>query len=274
MRQSNQIDLRTAAGDRVVTMTNPGDSAVYQFNAQQSRIGAGGGGKGMYNNIRGILLQFLVELTQPHTGAGAITMDMIAGALGSFNLNTPLFGTLIDPAVIRNGILARYLLEELQGDGSHPGIDRPVVPATADLHTTVVAELYLPFSQGWNQWGDQFSLWLGWLDTAQLEIFISTSTDPFAQLQVNPSTTPAVLNSVKLRATLDMVPFGNVIIPPVVTARRYSQAASSGSNGPTLIGVCNNGEERRSAPARRLLSCSTTLRRMRSMFSPWQTRFR
>src|SRR5690348_10178375 len=176
MRQTNQIDLRNAAGDRAIKIV-PGDSAVYQFNAQQSRIGAGGGGKGMYNNIRGIAIQAAIELTQPHTGSCAITSDILLAALGAFTLSPPLFGAMLAPAVIRNGILARHLLEYFCGDGDHPGLDRPVVPATADLHETVYAELYLPFSQGWNQWGDDFSFWLGWFDTAQLEIFANSSSD-------------------------------------------------------------------------------------------------
>jgi len=240
MRQSNHIDLRNAAGDREIDLTGAGQSAVFQFNAQQSRIGAGGSGRGMYNYIRGIAIQAEINLTQPADG-GLITYDQILGAIGAINLNTPLFGTLIDPNVVQNGILAKHLLEYFCGPRLTAGLNRPIVPAAAATYD-VFAELYLPFSQnGWNEWGDQFAMWLGWLDTAQLEIFFNSSADPFAQLQTEDGVTPATLNSVKLRASLDMVPFGKVVIPPVVALRKYYQPASAGSNGPTLIGVGNNG---------------------------------
>lgn len=238
-RQTNQIDLRNAAGARTITVT-PGNSAVFQFNAQQSRIGAGGGGKGMYNNIRGIVLQCVANITQPGSGSAAIPGDLIYGACGSFNLNTPLFGTLIDPNVVQNGNVAKHILELFQLGYKRPTIDRPFLPATAATYNYNF-EIYLPFSQGWNQWGDQFAPWLGWFDTAQLEIFCNSSADPFSQLQISGTTTPATLNSLTISATLDMVPFGEVIIPPVVSLRKYYQAASSSSNGPTLIGVGNNG---------------------------------
>src|SRR6202035_3811144 len=95
--------------------------------------------------------------------------------------------------------------------------------------------------QGWNQWQDQFAHWLGWFDTATLEIFCNANADPFSQLQLNPEAVPATLNSVTISATLDMIPWGEVIIPPVCAWRKYYQAASSASNGPQLIGVGNNG---------------------------------
>lgn len=239
MRQSNQIDLRNAAGERNITVT-PGDSAVYQFNAQQSRIGAGGGGKGLYNYIRGIHLQVEISLTQPGSGSAAIPSDLLYGAIGSINLNTPLFGTLIDPNVMKNGNLAKHMMEFFGLGFKHIGLDRPFIPAAAGAHTATV-DLYIPFSQGWNEWGDQFAMWLGWLDTAQLELFCNNSSDPFSQLQLNGATTPATLNSITFSAVLDMVPFSNVVIPPVVSWRKYFQAASAGSNGPQLIGVGNNG---------------------------------
>ena len=239
MRQSNQIDLRNAAGARTITIT-PGNSAVYQFNAQKSRIGAGGGGRGLYNYVRGIVLTVVANITQPGSGSAAIPSDQIFGALGSFNLNTPLFGTLIDPNVVQNGNIAKHMLEFFQMGYKRPSVDRPFVSAAAATYN-VNFEIYIPFSQGWNEWGDQFAQWLGWFDTAQLEIFCSNSADPFSQLQLNSGTTPATLNSVQLSATLDMIPFGNIVIPPVVALRKYYQAASASSNGPQLIGVGNNG---------------------------------
>lgn len=238
-RQSNQIDLRNAAGERNITVA-PGDSAVYQFQAQQSRIGAGGGGKGMYNYVRGIAIQLAIELTQPASGAAAIPGDQIFGAVGSINLNTPLFGTLIDPNVVQNGNIWKHLAELFQLGFRRNSVDRPYVPATAG-QSTVNAELYLPFSQFWNEWPDDFAYWLGWLETSQLELFANDSADPFSQLQLNGATTPATLNQVTFSAELDMVPKGNIIIPPVVSFRKYYQPASAGSNGPQLIGVGNNG---------------------------------
>ncbi len=238
-RQTNQIDLRNAAGARSIVVT-PGNSAVFQFNAQQSRIGAGGGGKGMYNNVRGIVLQCIANVTQPGESSAEIPGDLMYGACGSFNLNTPLFGTLIDPNVVQNGNVAKHILELFQLGYKRPTIDRPFLPAAAGT-SNYHFEIYIPFSQGWNQWGDQFAPWLGWFDTAQLEIFCNDSADPFSQLQIDGATVPATLNSLTMSATLDMVPFGEVIIPPVVSLRKYYQAASSSSNGPTLIGVGNNG---------------------------------
>jgi hypothetical protein len=239
MRQSNQIDLRNAAGARTITIT-PGNSAVYQFNAQQSRIGAGGGGKGLYNYVRGIFLKIQLDLTQPGGGAAAIPGDLLYGALGSINLNTPLFGTMIDPNVIQNGNIAKHLMEFFGLGYRRAGVDVPYVPAAAGESFPII-ELYLPISQGWNQWEDQFAHWLGWFDTATLEIFCNKAADPFSQQQLNGGTTPATLNSVTISAVLDMVPWGEVIIPPVCSWRKYYQAASSASNGPQLIGVGNNG---------------------------------
>jgi hypothetical protein len=239
MRQSNQIDLRNAAGARTITIT-PGNSATYQFNAQQSRIGAGGGGKGLYNYVRGIFIKIQVALTQPGSGSAAIPGDLLYGALGSFNLNTPLFGTMIDPNVIQNGNIAKHLMEFVGLGYRRAGVDVPYVPAAAGAYSPII-ELYIPISQGWNQWEDQFAHWLGWFDTATLEIFANNNADPFSQLQINGGTTPATLNSVTISATLDMVPWGEVIIPPVCAWRKYYQAASSASNGPQLMGVGNNG---------------------------------
>jgi hypothetical protein len=240
MRQSNQIDLRTSSGDRTVTRI-PGQSVVYQFNSQQSRIGAGGGGKGLYNYVRGICVQATILATQPANGQAYIPGDLLCGALGSTNLNTPLFGTMIDPNVVSDGHVLKNLLEFFGCGYRRSSVDPPGIPATASTQFTRVVEFYIPIAQGWNEWSDQFAHWLGWFDTAQIEIFANSSADPFAQLQLNPATTPATLNSVTISATLDMIPFGSIVIPPVVALRKYYQAASASSNGPTLIGVGNNG---------------------------------
>lgn len=239
-RQSNQIDLRNAAGARTVTLT-PNQSVQYQFNSQQSRIGAGGGGKGLYNYVKGIWIKLLIDVTQPGTGSPAyIPSDLLYGALGSTNLNTPLFGTMVDPNVVSDGHVFKHILEFFQCGYKRGSIDAPGIPAAAGEYTRNI-EFYLPFSQGWNPWPDQFAHWLGWFDTAQLELFCNPSADPFAQLQLNPATTPATLNNITVSAKLDVIPFGSVVIPPVVALRKYYQAASASSNGPQLIGVGNNG---------------------------------
>lgn len=229
MRQGNQIDLRNQAGTRTVLVT-PGNSVQYNINADQARIG------NMFNYVRGIIITGIVSITRTAgSGMAPIWNDMFAAAIKSINLNTPMDGTLIDP-VVMSGVVAKNLHDFVLNGYLTEGLGQdPILAASA----TVVKRfhIYLPFSQKWNPWPDQFARWLGWLNQGQLEIFVNDAANPFGAQGAGTD----VINSVTLSATLDTVPWPEVIIPPHVVLRRYETPANSSSNGPTLINVGTAG---------------------------------
>lgn len=230
MRQSNQIDLRSAGGNKALTVT-PGNSAMYQFNAQQSRIGASGGGRGLYNCVRGISLSYLMTVVRSSGGTTVIYPDQFPRCIKSINWSTPMFGTLIDPNVV-NGMVAKHILEYFDGYRRW-GIDRQPIPG-ADATYTRVGEIYLPLRRRWNDNPDHFAKWLGWLDESTLELYVEDAAQPFGMSGVT-------ITSVVFQAKLDMIPRGELIIPPVVALRKYEQAAAAGTNGPQLVGVGGAG---------------------------------
>ena len=231
MRNGNQIDLRTAAGVRTVTVT-PGNSVQYTFDAQQSRIGANGDKPGLYNCVRGIIVQLAMTIVRSSGGTTPIYADQFYRVLKSINLMTPMFGTMIDPAYI-NGMVAKHILEFFGLGFTRPGVNRQPIPGTDGTYTRT-AELYIPFAQGWNDDPDHFDIWLGWLNESILEMFVEDAAQPFGISGVT-------ITNVAFSAALDMVPWGELIIPPYVVTRRYQQAASAGSNGPKLTNVGDIG---------------------------------
>jgi len=269
MRQSNQIDLRTQAGARTAVVT-PGQSVQYNINAEQARIG------GLFNYVRGIMLTCYVSITRT-TGSGAtpIWADMFAAAIKSINLNTPMDGTLIDPTVM-SGLVAKNLSNFVMNGFRYEGLFQdPILAASA---TTVKRfELFLPFSQGWNPWPDQFAKWLGWLNDGQLEIIVNDASDPFGAQGAGTDT----INSVTFEAVLSTVPWPEIIIPPHVVLRRYETPANASSNGPTLINVGTAGALQGVEDASRLVGMyfshqaggfigSGTANQIQSLTMPWR----
>jgi len=269
MRQSNQIDLRTQAGARTAVVT-PGNSVQYNINAEQARIG------GLYNYVRGIMVTCFVSITRV-TGSGAtpIWADRLAAAIKSFNLNTPMDGTLIDPTVASGLVmknLSDFVLNGYMMDGL---LQDPILAASA----TSIKRLsfYIPFAQKWNPWPDQFAKWLGWLNDGQLEIIVNNATDPFGAQGAGTDT----INSVTFEAVLDMVPWPEIIIPPHVVLRRYETSANASSNGPTLINVGTAGALQGVEDASRLVGMffshqtggfegSGTADQIQSITMPWR----
>ncbi len=242
MRQTNQIDLRTPAGTRTIAVT-PGSSVIYQINADQARIG------NLYNYVRGIALNCFVSVTRTAgSGMAPIWADRFADSIESINLNTPMDGTLIDPTVM-NGCVAKNFANFFQNGYRQEGFfQTPILAASATVLKRF--ELYIPFSQKWNPWPDQFAKWLGWLNDGQLEIIVKSGADPFGLAGAGSD----VINSVTFEACLDMVPWPEIIIPPHVVTRKYDVAASGSSNGPTLINVGTAGSLQGVEDASRLLS--------------------
>jgi hypothetical protein len=242
MRQGNQIDLRTRAGTRVVAVA-PAGSVEYQINAEQSRIG------NLYNYARGIVLNCFLSVTRTAgSGMTPIWADRFADSIESINLNTPMDGTLIDPTVM-NGCVAKNFANFVQNGYRQEGFfQTPILAASATVLKRF--ELYIPFSQKWNPWPDQFAKWLGWLNDGQLEIIVKSGADPFGAAGAGSD----VINSVTFEAALDMVPWPEVIIPPHIVTRKYDVAASGSSNGPTLINVGTAGSLQGVEDASRLLS--------------------
>ncbi len=235
MRQGNQIDLRTRSGARDVLVA-PGASVQYVVNAEQSRIGAGGGSAGLYNYARGIVLECFINMSRT-SGEGSVPIwaDDFPRVLKSINFNTPMDGTLIDPTIM-NGMVA-YHLHDFVGNGYlHEGIAEQPIPVTTGTYTRYFA-LYIPWAQKWNPWPDHFAKWLGWLNEGQLETFVEDAANPFGAEGAGTD----VINSVTIRAGLDMVPWPEIIIPPDIQLRRYEVSASASSNGPTLINVGSAG---------------------------------
>jgi hypothetical protein len=231
MRQSNQIDLKTEGGSKSVTVV-PGGSVTLNINAQQSRIGAAGGGRGLYNTIRGVWVRGSMIVVRSSGGSTVVYADQFPRAVKSINWQNPLLGTLVDPTVM-NGMVAKHI-GEFFGMGYHfAGVNRQPIPGS-DATYTRTFEIYIPLADDLNEFPDHFNHWLGWHDEAFLELFVEDAAQPFGLSGVT-------ITSVTFSAELDMVPMGELIIPPVAVVRKYEQTAASGSNGPQLIGVGNNG---------------------------------
>jgi hypothetical protein len=231
MRQGNQIDLRTQGGVRTNTVT-PGNSVQYIFDPQQARVGASGSKAGLYNMVRSILLQLELTVVRSSGGTASISADQFYRAISSIGLTTPMFGTLLDPAIL-DGMVAKHILEYFGTGYERPGVNRQPIPGVDGTYTRT-AELLIPFAQGWNPWPDHFDIWLGWLDNSILEIFVSGAAQPFGLSGVT-------ITSVRISAAIETVPWPEIIIPPFVTLRRYEQAAGAGSNGPKLQNVGDSG---------------------------------
>lgn len=231
-RQDNQIDLTTSGGLRTVSVA-PGASVQFQFNPQQSRIGASGRRAGMYNNVAGIMLQCSMVVTRTDgSETDPINPDVFPRALSQISLQTPQFGTLIDPTIV-NGMIAKHILEFFGTGYQRPGVSRQPIPSGNGAYTRYF-EILLPFSQGWNINPDHFSIWLGWLNDGILEIFANGDAQPFGLAGV-------ALTSLSVSAVLQTVPWPELIIPPFAVLRRYQQSAAAGSNGPILMNVGSAG---------------------------------
>lgn len=238
MRQSNQIDLRSRTGSRTLVVS-PGESAEFVINAQQSRIGAGGGSAGLYNYVRGIMLKAAISVTRTHS-TGTLTpiwADRFPMALKSINLNTPMDGTIIDPTIM-SGMVAKHLFDYVGNGYREEALNQQPIPDTAGTYVRYVY-LYLPFAQKWNPWPDHFAKWLGWLNNGQLEIFVQDADTNAFESATGADTD--VINSVTMSVGLDMVPWPEIIIPPDVILRRYQVSADGSSSGPTLLNVGSAG---------------------------------
>ncbi len=230
-KNSNQIDLRNAAGARSVVVT-PGNSVQYLFDAQQSRIGQSGSGPGLYNCIRSIIIQCDLSGVRSSGGTTPIYADQFPLAISSIGLTTPLFGTQYDPTVV-TGMVAKELIEYPLLGYNRAGLNRQPIPGSDGVFTRSF-EIELPYSDMRNENPDQFAHWLGWLDQSILEIFVSGSATPF-------NISGVTITSVTFTCALNMVPWPEIIIPPFGNVRQYKIAASASSNGPKLIGVGDAG---------------------------------
>lgn len=231
-RDTNQIDLRTQAGVRTNTVT-PGNSVQLTFDPQQARIGTGPNGPSLYNCIRSIVIQGALTVVRATGGTTPVYPDDFPRALKSIGLTCPMFGTLIDPSVV-NGIVAKELIEYPALGYNRAGLSRLAIPGTDGTYTRNF-ELELPFAQQWNSDPDQWDMWLGWLNEGILEIFVNDAANPFG---VSAGVT---ITNVALSVSLKMVPWPELIIPPVINFRRYEIAAGAGSNGPKLTNVGDAG---------------------------------
>ena len=248
MKNSNQIDLRTQGGVRQVTVT-PGNSVQYVFDAQQSRIGASGTKPGMYNYVAGIWVNALMTVVRSSGGTTPIYADQFPRALSSLGLTTPMFGTMLDPTVV-NGMTAKHILEYFGMGYRRAGINRLPIPGV-DGEYVRAFEIFIPFRQGWNPWPDHFDFWLGWLNEAILEIFVESAAQPFGLSGVT-------ITDLDITASIETVPFSEIIIPSYPVLRRYEQAAAAGSNGPKLTNVGDAGA---------LQGCDDGARLMAMLFS-------
>ena len=244
MRQGNQIDVRTESGQRTVTVT-PGNSVVYTLTDQQARIGAAGGGKGLWNMVRGISIDGLATIVRASGGTTPIYGDQFPRVIKSINLNTPLFGTMIDPNVV-NGMVCKEICEYFGRGYNFSGVRRLPIPGT-DATYVRPFELYYPFAQEWCEWADHFDMWLGWLADSTLEIFVEDAAQPFGISGIT-------ITNVVFQVSLDVVPANELLIPPFVLTRKYDQTAGSGTTGPTLINVGSAGSLQGVEDASRLLT--------------------
>lgn len=231
MKNSNQIDLRTQGGNRSVNVT-PGNSVQYVFDAQQSRIGASGTKAGLYNYVAGIWLSVIMTVVRATGGTTVVYADQFPRALSSIGLTTPMFGTMLDPTVV-SGMTAKHILEYFGQGYRRGGVNRLPIPGTDGTYDRAF-EIFIPFRQSWNPWADHFDFWLGWLDESILEIFVESSATPFGLSGVT-------ITDIDITASLETVPFTEIMIPPYTVLRRYEQAAAAGSNGPKLTNVGDAG---------------------------------
>jgi len=231
MRNSNQIDLRTQGGVRVVTVT-PGNSVQYVLDAQQSRIGASGTKPGLYNYVTGIMISYLMTVVRSTGGATPIFADQFPRCISSIGLTAPMFGNMLDPTVV-NGMTAKHMLEFFGMGYEYDGIQRTPIPGVDGTYTRV-GEIFIPFEQHENPWPHHFAFWLGWLDEAILEMFVDNTATPFGLAGVT-------ITNVTFSAALKTLPMGEIIIPPYAILRKYEQAASAASNGPKLTNVGDAG---------------------------------
>lgn len=231
-RQSNQIDLRTQGGQRITTVT-PGNSVQLVFDPQQSRIGASGSSTGLYNMVRYLILRCKMIVVRSTGGTTPIYADQFGRSLKSIGLTTPMFGTLLDPA-ITDGNVAQNILEFFGTGYRRPSVNRQPIPGVDGTYTRYF-EIKIPLcGQGWNQNPDHFDMWLGWLDNSILEVFVQDAAQPFGLSGVT-------ITSVDVAAAVETVPWPEIIIPPYVMLRRYEQAAGAGANGPKLQNVGDAG---------------------------------
>jgi hypothetical protein len=231
MKNTNQIDLRTQGGVRTVNVT-PGNSVQFVFDSQQSRIGASGTKSGLYNYVTGIWLSCIMTVVRSSGGTTIVYPDAFPRALSSIGLTTPMFGTMLDPTVV-NGMTAKHILEFFGMGYRRAGVNRAPIPGT-DATYDRCFEIFIPFRQGWNPWADHFDFWLGWLDESILEIFVESSATPFGLSGVT-------ITDVDISASIETVPFSEIVIPSYTVLRRYEQAAAAGSNGPKLTNVGDAG---------------------------------
>lgn len=227
-RQSNQIDVKDKGGARELTAT-PGNSVTFQVNGtQQSRIGGGNGGKGMYNMVRGMLIEYDMTVVRLTAGTTPIYADQFPRVISGVGLTTNLLGTLLDSTYI-TGMVLKEITEFFGRGYVNDGINRSPIPGTDGTYTRT-GEIMIPFAQGNNEFPDDFAMWLGWLDESQLELFVNGAAQPFGFSGVT-------ITSVKFRLTLVTFPSPRLWIPPYMATRRYQQTASAASSGPILTNV-------------------------------------
>lgn len=231
MRNSNQIDLRTSGGIRSVAVT-PGNSVQYQFDAQQSRIGASGTKPGLYNYVTGIMISCTMVVVRSTSPATPIYADQFPRAISSIGLTAPMFGNMLDPTVC-TGMTVKHILEYFGMGYQYESVNRLPIPG-ADGSFSRTFEIFVPFQQGENPWPHHFGFWLGWLDESTLEIFVDGTATPFGLSGVS-------ITSCTFTAALKTIPLGEVIIPSYPILRKYEQAAAASSNGPKLMNVGDAG---------------------------------
>ncbi len=231
-RQSNQIDVKDKGGALSLTAT-PGNSVLYQINGtQQSRVGGSGGGVSLYNMVRGILIEVAMTVVRLTGGTTPIYGDQFPRAISAVSLTTNLAGTLLDPAYM-TGMVIKEITEFFGRGYVFDGLNRSPIPGTDGTYTRNF-ELFIPFSQQNNEFPDDFAWWLGWLDEAQLEIFVNGVAQPFGISGVT-------ITSCTFKTTLTTFPSRNLVVPPYIVTRRYQQAASAASSGPILTNVGGAG---------------------------------
>lgn len=232
MRQGNQIDLRTQGGSRSSGALATGASVQYIFDPQQSRVGASSGKPGLWNMVRGIMIQAVVIVVRSSGGTTPIYADQFPRCIKSIGLTSPMFGTLFDPTII-DGMIAKQFVEYFGYGYQRAGISRQPIPG-ADATYTRTFELFLPFAQLTNDDPDHFDIWLGWLNDAMLELIVQDAAQPFGISGVT-------ITSVTFNAAIETVPWPELIIPPFMSHRNYKQAASAASNGPKLVNAGDAG---------------------------------
>ncbi len=232
MRQGNQIDLRTQGGSRSSGALATGGSVQYIFDPQQSRVGASSGKPGLWNMVRGIMIQAVMIVVRSSGGTTPIYADQFPRAIKSVSLQGSMFGTIYDPTII-DGMVAKHIIEYFGLGYQRAGINRQPIPGTDGTYTRTL-ELFLPFAQLGNIEPDHWDIWLGWLNDYILELFVNDAAQPFGISGVT-------ITSVTFNAAIETVPWPELIIPPLVAHRNYKQAASAASNGPKLVNAGDAG---------------------------------